>query len=724
MSSRQHGLYEFGPFRVDVAQRLLTRNGEAVTLPPKTFDLLVLLAENKGRVLTKRELMQALWPDVFVEEANLSFQISALRKALGEEGIAWIDTLPKHGYRFTAPVTLADNGESFAVLSEVPLAAARRRSVMPWAGLSAVMAIIAAIGWWSAWRAMRTVDHSLIRLNVDFGPDAVFDNETGVAISPDGLRIVFPARGPGGKQQLATRLLSHDPATLLHETQNGREPFFSPDGQWIGFFAEGKLKKIPVQGGTSVTLCDAAFGGGATWGENGTIVAALLPLSGLWRVSATEGQPQPLSQLGPGDLTHRWPQWLPGGNVLFTANSRSFGFDDATIQVLSLKTGQTKTLVRGGYRGRYLSVKKSRGVLVYVHQGVLFGVVFDAARSEIQGAPQALVDDLASNPNTGGAQFGFSKEGALVYLAGKGAPASWPVVWLDSSGKTQPLLATPGHYAFPRFSPDGRRLALTRSSVLNDIVVYDWESNRMSRLPFGQHAFLPIWAPDGKHILFNSTGSATGLWWIRSDGSAPAQRLFKTKVPIVPYSISPDGHRLAYTEMNPDTAQDLWTLPFDTSDPENPKAGEPELFLRTPFEENEPMFSPDGRWIVYRSTESGSNEIYVRPFPPGAGKWLISAGGGLHAVWSINGRELFYETLDNRIMVVDYAVNGDSFLPGKPRLWSDKQIYNGGVTNWALAPDGKGFAVFLPLEVTSREQRDLHMTFLLNFFDELRRRMP
>jgi len=711
---------------VDAAQRLLTRNGEALTLPPKTFDLLVLLAENKGRVLSKPELMQALWPDTFVEEANLSCQISALRKALGVEGIAWIDTLPKHGYRFTAPVTLADNDEPLALLSDVPLAAARRRSLMPWPAVSAMMAIIAAIGWWFAWRAMRTVDHPLIRLSVDLGPDAVVDSETGVAISPDGMRIVFPARGPGGKQQLVTRLLSQAPVTLLPETQNGREPFFSPDGQWIGFFAEGKLKKIPVQGGTSVTLCDAAFGGGATWGEDGTIVGALLTLSGLWRVSAAGGRPQPLSRLGPGELTHRWPQWLPGGKaVLFTSNTRSFGFDDATIQVLSLKTGQTRTLVRGGYRGRYLPVNESRGVLVYVHQGMLFGVPFDPVRLEIRGVPLGLVEDLASNPNTGGGQFGFSREGTLVYLAGQAAPANWQVVWMDSSGKTQPLLATPGHYAFPRFSPDGRRLALTRSSALNDIVVYDWERDRMSRLPFGQHAFLPIWAPDGKHILFSSsTGSAMGLWWIRSDGSAEAQRLLEAKIPTTPYSISPDGHRLAYTETNPDTAQDLWTLPLDTSDPEHPKAGKPELFLRTPFAENEPMFSPDGRWIAYRSTESGNNEIYVRPFPPGAGKWLISTGDGLHAVWSINGRELFYETLDNRIMVVDYGVNSDSFLPGKPRLWSDKQIYNGGVTNWALAPDGKRFAVFLPPEVTSGEQRTLHMTFLLNFFDELRRRMP
>jgi serine/threonine-protein kinase len=180
---------------------------------------------------------------------------------------------------------------------------------------------------------------------------------------------------------------------------------------------------------------------------------------------------------------------------------------------------------------------------------------------------------------------------------------------------------------------------------------------------------------------------------------------------------------LAYTDTNPDSAQDLWTLPLDTSDPEHPKAGKPEVFLRTPFEENQPMFSPDGRWIAYRSNESGSYEIYVRPFPPGGGKWLVSTGGGLYEIWSNNGRELFYQSFDNHIMAVEYAVKGDSFIPGKPRIWSDRKIYSGGVTNWALAPDGKRFAVFLPPEVAGAEPNPLHVTFLLNFFDELRRRM-
>jgi len=166
-------------------------------------------------------------------------------------------------------------------------------------------------------------------------------------------------------------------------------------------------------------------------------------------------------------------------------------------------------------------------------------------------------------------------------------------------------------------------------------------------------------------------------------------------------------------------------LPLDLTDPDRPKPGKPELFLRTPADELVPRFSPDGRWIAYRSNESGNNEIYVRPFPArGGGKWQVSTGGGAYGIWSNNGRELFYETTDNRIMVLDYTVNGDSFVPGKPRLWSGKQIFYPGSSNLDLAPDGKRFAVLTAPEATGREKGSLHVTMLLNFFDEVKRRIP
>jgi len=615
------------------------------------------------------------------------------------------------------------------LLEDAP-ATTPRRTVVPWAIATAVAIIVAAVALWAPWRATRPVEHPLTRLSVDLGPDALTGPNLTAAISPDGRRLVFPARGPNGKQQLATRLLEQAQATLLPGTENGRDAFFSPDNQWVGFFADGKLKKISVQGGAPMTLCDAPFDHGASWGEDGTIVAALNLLSGLSRVPAAGGRPQPLTRLGKGEVTHRWPQILPGGQaILFTASPTIFGMENASVEAMSLKTGVTKTLVAGGYFGRYLPANGSRGYLVYLHQGVLFGMAFDPVRLELVGTPVPVLEDVAASPYQGGGQFDFaavpSEHGTLVYLAGKEAAQTWPVVWLDSSGKMQPVISTPGAYSNPRFSPDGRRLALNVStSSGTDIYVYELGRETMTRLTFGGHAQSPVWTPDGKHIAFRSPVGGFGMGWIRSDGSGEPQQILAAQNNMVPWSFSPDG-RLAYFEHNSETGYDIWTLRLDTSDPDHPRPGKPEPFLATPATETTPMFSPDGRWIAYTSDESGTNEVYVRPFPAGrGGKWQISTGGGLYGLWSGNGRELFYETADARIMVVNYTVDGDSFVPGKPRLWSDRQIFSPGFSNLALAPDGKRFAVFPMPEAAGPEKGTVHVTFLQNFFDELRRRIP
>jgi serine/threonine-protein kinase len=609
---------------------------------------------------------------------------------------------------------------------------ARTAATIPWTVASVVLVIVAAVALWAAWRATRSVDLPLTRLSVDLGPEAMTGLTLAAAISPDGRRLVFPARGSDGKQQLATRLLDQAQATLLPGTQNGQDPFFSPDSQWVGFFADGKLKKIPVQGEAPVTLCDAPSDFGASWGEDGTIVGALHMASGLSQVSAAGGTPQPLTRLGEGEVTHRWPQILPGGKaILFTASPDQPGMIGASVEAMSLKSGVTKTLAAKGKFGRYLPENGTRGYLVYLNEGILLGAAFDPNRLEVQGTPVRLLEDVATAPIGGGGQFDFSGvpsgHGTLVYLAGQRAAATWVVSWLDSSGKMQPLIATPGHYILRGFSPDGRRLALeTHTSSGYDIYVYELERQTMTRLTFGGHHDVPVWTPDGKHIAFHSVPSDHEISWIRSDGSGEPQQLLASLYSVVPWSFSPDGRRLAYYEANPETGSDIWTITLDTSDPDHPKAGKPESFLATPSNEYLPMFSPDGRWIAYTSTESGTPEIYVRPFPAGrGGKWQISTGGGQYGLWSNNGRELFYETLDHHIMVVDYTVSGDSFVPGKPRLWSETQIFfEWSGRNLALAPDGKRFAVFPMPEGAEPEKGSVHVTFLLNFLDELRRKIP
>jgi serine/threonine-protein kinase len=557
------------------------------------------------------------------------------------------------------------------------------------------------------------------------GPDAMTGLNLTAAISPDGRRLVFPERGPDGRQQLATRLLDQAQPTLLPGTEGGSDPFFSPDSQSIGFFAGGQLRKISVQGGAPLTLCNTvnATSYGASWGQDGNIVAALGVLVPLARVPAAGGPPGPLTKMGPGEIAQRWPQVLPGGDAVLFTSSGTAALDDANIEAVSLKTGQVKTVQHGGYYGRYLP----SGHLVYVHQGVLFGVKFDPARLEVRGAPVPILEDVAANPVTGGGQFDFSwgpsGHGTFVYAVGKSAAQTWQVNWLDSSGKMQPLLAAPGPYGEPRLSPDGRKLAFAGDGA--DIYVQDLERDTTTRLTFTGHSAVPVWAPDGKHIVFVSGASDISFYWVQSDGAGEPQRLLEASNIMVPWSISSDGRRLAYFERNPDTGSDLWTLPLDLTDPDRPKPGKPELFLRTRADEGLPRFSPDGRWIAYRSNELGSQQIYVRPFPAASGgKWQISAGGGLYALWSNNGHELFYETADNRIMVVDYTVNGASFVPGKPRLWSGQQLFFTGASNLDIAPDGKRFAVLALPETPAGEKVSVHVTFLLNFFDELKRRIP
>jgi Tol biopolymer transport system component len=624
---------------------------------------------------------------------------------------------------------LRDIGDAWELLEDQPPAESLGHSKLPWA-VAAALAVISIVLGGLFWRVTRPVEHPLMRLSVDFGPDAVAGHFTTVVISPDGTRLVFPAKSPDGKEMLATRLLDETKPVLLSGTENGNDPFFSPDGKWIGFFSDGKMKKISVQGGAPVVLCDAPNARGADWGEHGNIVAALDLRNALSRLPAEGGTPQPLTRREGSAVAHRWPQHLPGGEaVLFTLSSSGVAFENASIAAVSLKTGAIKILLRGGYFGRYLPTGDSTGHLVYVHEGVLFAVPFDPARLELRGAAVSLLEDLASDPNSGAGQFSYSMTGTFVYRTGNVSAQSWTVWWLDSAGKTKPLIATPSVYVAPRFSPDGERLALMQIAPNNrGIVVYDCRRETRSRLTVDSDTQLtsfPTWSPDGRHIVFQvSSASGNSLGWIRADGAGEIQRLLDSKNVMYPYSFFPDG-RLAYFERDPDSGNDLWTLALDLSDPEHPKPGKPELFLRTSSNEGHPAVSPDGRWIAYKSDESGGDEVYVRPFPPGQGKWTISNAGGQLPVWSRNGRELFFQNMDNRIMVTDYTATRDSFMQGKPHLWSDQQLHDvSGVLNYDLAPDGQRFAIFPELKGPAEEKGGVHMTFLLNFFDELRRRAP
>jgi serine/threonine-protein kinase len=599
-----------------------------------------------------------------------------------------------------------------------------RRSWAPWA--AAAIVVVAALTWWWLGRVAEQPDQPLIRLNVDLGREAVAGELVTAAISPDGSRIVFPRRGADGRIVLATRRLDEAKVTELPGTGGGFSPFFSPDGQWIGFFANRALQKILVQGGAPVILATGSTPRGGTWDWDGnSIIAALNNRSMLFRVPAAGGSIEPVTHFEAGEISHRWPQILPGGRaVLFTGRSPSLNtYENAAIDVVTLKTNERKTLWRGGYFGRYLPTRGKRGHLVYIHEGTLFAVPFDPKGLALEGTPVPIVDYIASDPTSGGGQFDVSATGTLVYLSGTGR-RSWPMSLLDASGKTETILPNPGMYYSPRFSPDGRKLAFAiEAGNGSDIFVYDFASHSTTRLTFTQQGNIePLWTPDGKYIVYRSIEPAA-IWWIRADGGGEPQLLRKGGGEAQACSFTPDGKRLAFNTINLETGIDILILPLDLTDPDHPKPGTPQPLLTSPAAERYAAFSPDGQWIAYASDESSRQEVYVRRVTEPGGKWQISTSGGNMPMWSRQGQQIFY-VVGGRIMVADYEVTGNSFVRHNPRLWSPAQVFDPGYLILDLAPDAKRFAVFVNPAPPTENPATVHVTFLLHFFDELRRRVP
>ena len=568
-----------------------------------------------------------------------------------------------------------------------------------------------------------------VRLSAEIGADASLftGNGSSTILSPDGTRLAVVASGADQKYRLYVRSLDQLRAAALSGTEAADGPFFSPDGQWIGFFADGKLKKISVQGGVAVTLCDVPNARGGSWGDDGTIVFAPDNRVALSKVSSAGGTPQPLTTLDKqaGEVTQRWPQVLPGSEaVLFTSSTHGNDYEDADIVVYSVASGQRKTVQRGGFYARYLP----SGHLVYMHEGTLFAVPFDLKRLEVTGQPAPILEGVVTTAS-GGAQLSVSETGNLVYVAGRGGFQNVSIYWMDRDGKFTPLRETPGGYSNPAFSPDGKRLALDiNDGKRRDIWVYEWERDALTRLTFaGEVNGYPVWTPDGQRVVYSSQekGGTLNLWWIRADGGGNAQRLAESKSAQAARSWRPDGKVLAFIQINPGTNSDIMTLPIEGDEKSGWKPGEPKPFVNSAFNEREPVFSSDGRWLAYMSNESGSYEVYVRPFPGPGGKWQISTGGGLYPLWSRDGKELFYRTEDSKIAVVTYTASADSFHADKPQLWSPGQFTERGLGfhNFDLHPDGKRFAV---LKAPGTEQAPTvnKVSFIFNFFDELRRRVP
>jgi serine/threonine protein kinase len=611
----------------------------------------------------------------------------------------------------------------------------------------AVLALVIAAGILSValgalafvhFREVPPPDRPLVRLDVDLGADVSLPAPSlagsAVAISPDGTRLVYASGNPS---KLFIRRLDQPKATELPGTQGALVPFFSPDGQWIGFSSSGGLSKITVEGGAVVPLVAlSGFFFGASWGEDGSIIVSQY-LKGLLRIPASGGPPETVVDLPGGEVAQAVPQILPGGKtLLFTANPAAsrYDVDSFTIEVLTLADRHRKKVARGGMSARYLATSKGAGFLIYNNKATLFAVPFNPDNLETRGTAVPILDDVGYSGRNGAGQFNFSGapsgHGTLVYRKDDRRESGRETVqWVDPTGKRETLPSKPALYSnYPRLSPDGKRLGL----LVNDggkmvESVYDLQRETTTHLTFdGLGGTTLTWSPDGQHVVF---GSVTGIRLTRADGASQPQPLTQSKGTQVPWSFTPDGKRLAYFDTTAGTYQ-IWTVPLEEQGGQW-KAGKPEQFLKDQFSEQFPSFSPDGRWLAYCSNESGKNEVFVRAFPPPSsglgGRWQISNSGGTLPHWSRGGPDLLYQSGD-QIMKVSYTAKGDTFVAEKPRVWIDKL----GGTRWDLAPDGKRVVVIVPAESAGKsagESKDApkpehEVVFLINFLDELRRRVP
>jgi Tol biopolymer transport system component len=570
-----------------------------------------------------------------------------------------------------------------------------------------------------------------MRVSAQLGADVSIMTSMGppgasLALSPDGSVLVFVGQ-TGTATQLYARRLDQLTAIPIAGTTGARDPFFSPDGNSLGFFAENKLKRVDLTGGLATAIADAPNDRGGAWGEDGNIVYMPVAASGpLIRVSVAIGTSGAATKLVGGEITHRWPQILPGAKaIMYTAHSAANSLDAANIVVQPLPTGEPKVVHKGGYHARVLP----SGHLVFVQEGALFAAPFDFDRLEVTGRPVRVVDGIVANSGTGGAHYAVSMTGRLVYLAGEAGNFAQPITWVDRKGTTTPLRATPSVWGNPSFSPNGRFLAIDVPDRA-DIWLIDLARDVQNKLPLTPALQRkPVWTPDSARIAYSSTfrSKALNLFWIRADGStAEPERLTESSNPQFAGSWHPNGRILAFFENRPETGDDLMTVQIDGDESTGWKIGQPKVFLATTSNESEPKFSPDGNWIAYQSSQGTTIDVYVRPFPGPGGVSVISAAGGMQPVWSSRSRsELLYRRADQRVMVVKYSIDGPSFQPEKPRPWSDPPVLmlqRPGQRAFDLHPDDERIAGAITRD--SELVRADTVVIEEHFFDELKRRVP
>jgi Tol biopolymer transport system component len=553
-----------------------------------------------------------------------------------------------------------------------------------------------------------------------------------IVISPDGQYIVY--RADAGRAQLVVRAIDRLDAHPVADITNARQPFFSPDSQWIGFFDGAGLKKAPITGGSAITIWkNYVVPRGASWGDDNSIVFASTDASsGLLRVPASGGEPTELTRpdAAKGERNHWYPSLLPGGRwVLFTIRALNPA-EPPQVAVLDMKTGQRKTLIRGGSQAEYVPT----GHLLYVAAGTLHAVRFDLGRLEVMSDSAPVVDDVWMNRDTA-ANYAVSRTGTLVYVPASGVQSPRSLVWVDRKGQETPIKAPPRLYDEPRLSPDGTRVALALNDQERDVWIWDFARETLTRLTFDPGVDdSPVWTPDGQRIVFGSERAGVSNLFIQaSDGTGVAERLTTGADPQQPSFVAPDETGVVGWVLAPKTRGDIvWFLlknsasPSGSSSVSGVRLSRVEPLVQTTAIEFNAAISPDGRYMAYQSNGSGREGIYVKPFPRvnDGGPWQVSADGGTRPVWARNGRELFYVDLANMLTAVPVQTSRRTFAAGNAaKLFETPRAASlTSVRDYDVAPNGQRFLMIK--ENAARDQKaTIGMVVVLNWFEVLKAKL-
>jgi serine/threonine-protein kinase len=553
------------------------------------------------------------------------------------------------------------------------------------AGLIALLAVTGYVVATRPWKAAAAPPSMLVAIDTGFDGSIVPDLLPEMAFSPDGSTLALAGRSrQRGRSHIYLRRFDQLGAKMLEGTEDASFPFFSPDGQWVGFFVANRLCKVSVNGGAAVPLADVQIPRGATWGDDDVITFAPVAVPGgvLMRVPASGGTPAPFGPMLKGHVTQRFPQAVRGSRVLlYTGATNVDSFEDSCLMAQE-PGAEPKVVQCGGYAWRYLP----EGYVTYVHNGSLFAAPFDLASLKLTGPPHPVVPLVRGMPGSGGAQYAISPAGVLAYIPGDTEGERRQLQIFDRSGHGTPLEGIPAGWQSMTLSPDGKQLALGVLGANAGVWVYDFARAAATRLTLGAGDQNPIWTPDGRRITYGAAQNGPpNLWWVAADGSGRPERLLQADSLEVPEAWSPDGSTLLFS-YGARGKFDIWATAVGGNPP---KAGAPRPFIATPANDGSSSFSPDGKWVAYTSDESGAYQIYVRAASGTGARYQISVTDGVWATWSRVRPEMLLGGLDGQIASVTWSAAGGVFHASRPEPWTPARYdVRGTFAPFVLLPDG------------------------------------